>query len=270
MLPAGQTLIAGTNARAVDYLVAGPGRSPKWALYAFARGRCNLTSARALQRLRGGNKPSLNCRMGEAGGLAVPLTGPGPSVNGHLAFFSDAYLAWEYARGSWALLNGPGMRAHTRRLVQVADGIRFGAASEPPVRFPIQLTGLSPALRVRSVHYVADAGVLRAKEFTLAGAGVWAPAFTTGLATPNSSCYFYPGQSRHRRINGYEVMVNHFKARPSVPAEQQVCAADADGLSEFISTFGRDHGFPNAVAVFAHHLKLLGTSPANWTTRPLG
>jgi hypothetical protein len=134
------------------------------------------------------------------------------------------------------------MRAHTRRLVQVADGIRFGAASEPPVRFPIQLTGLSPALRVRSVHYVADAGVLRAKELTLAGAGVWAPAFTTGLATPNSSCYFYPGQSRHRRINGYEVMVNHFKARPSVPAEQQVCAADADGLSEFISTFGREHG----------------------------
>jgi hypothetical protein len=147
------------------------------------------------------------------------------------------------------LLNGPGMRAHTMRLVQVADGIRFGAANEPPVRFPIQLTGLSPALRVRSVHYVADAGVLRAKEFTLADAGVWAPAFTTGLATPNSSCYFYPGQSRHRRINGYEVMVNDFKARPSVPAQQQVCAADADGLAEFISTFGCEHGFPNAVAV---------------------
>jgi hypothetical protein len=32
VLPAGQTLIAGTNARAVDYLVAGPGRSPKWAV----------------------------------------------------------------------------------------------------------------------------------------------------------------------------------------------------------------------------------------------
>jgi hypothetical protein len=34
--------------------------------------------------------------------------------------------------------------------------------------------------------------------------------------------------------------------------------------------FGREHGFPNAVAVFAHHLKLLGTNTANWTTRPLG
>ena len=41
---------------------------------------------------------------------------------------------------------------------------------------------------------------------------------------------------RHRRINGYKVTVNHFKARQSVPAEQQVCAADADGLSDTFVT----------------------------------
>jgi hypothetical protein len=27
---------------------------------------------------------------------------------------------------------------------------------------------------------------------------------------------------------------------------------------------------PDAIAIFAHHLRLLGPDPAAWTTRPLG
>jgi hypothetical protein len=270
VLPAGESLIAGTDGRADNYLAAGRGQYAKWALDVLARGRCNLTSKQVRRRLRRGRQPELNCRMGAGSGLAVPVTGRGPSVDGHLAFFASGYYAWEYAPGGWAFLAGPGEHSQTKRLLRVADGVRFAVANRPSLEFPVQLTGLPSALQVQSVHYAPDAGVLRAHQYSLSGAGVSAPSFTTGLAGRGGSCYFYRGQSRHRTINGHKVTVTHLKARPGVPAEVQVCAAHADGLFEFISTFGTGHGFPSAVAIFARHLKLLGTSPANWTTRPLG
>jgi hypothetical protein len=84
------------------------------------------------------------------------------------------------------------------------------------------------------------------------------------------TCYFYPdGQSRHEVINGYRVIVNRLPGKDASPPAQQVCAAHAAGLSLFYSTYGRAAS-PNAVSLFAHHTRLLGTNPAGWTTRPLG
>jgi hypothetical protein len=68
-------------------------------------------------------------------------------------------------------------------------------------------------------------------------------------------------------INGYRVMVNHLKAKHGDPPVQQVCAARADGLAVFISTYGKNPK-PSAISIFAH-LRLLGTDPAHWTTQPL-
>ena len=74
--------------------------------------------------------------------------------------------------------------------------------------------------------------------------------------------------SRHRTINGYRVIVSNFTARQGSPAAQELCA-DADGLNIYLWT-GRGTGVPAAAEIFAHYFRLLGTNPANWTTRPLG
>jgi hypothetical protein len=112
--------------------------------------------------------------------------------------------------------------------------------------------------------------VLRVSQYSLTGSGRYAPNLTADPATPSSSCYFYPGgQSARQTINGYRVTVNHLAAAPGNPPVQQVCAANADGLSVFISTYGR-HAAPDAISIFADHTRLLGTNPAAWTTQPLG
>ncbi|HEV2376095.1 MAG TPA: hypothetical protein VGS19_28490, partial [Streptosporangiaceae bacterium] len=70
------------------------------------------------------------------------------------------------------------------------------------------------------------------------------------------------GRARRRVINGWHVDVE------TSPVGSQVCTANADGLSVYLSTGPR--ATPSAVGVFAHHLRLLGPDPAHWTTRPTG
>ncbi|MEP7023039.1 MAG: hypothetical protein ABJB47_04365 [Actinomycetota bacterium] len=95
------------------------------------------------------------------------------------------------------------------------------------------------------------------------------PVVDVTLAGPGSSCYFYPnGQSQHRTINGIKVVVNRISAVRGNPATFQVCAAHADGLSLFVSTYGQEQ--PRAVSIFTHNLLLLGRNPSSWTTTPLG
>jgi hypothetical protein len=95
------------------------------------------------------------------------------------------------------------------------------------------------------------------------------PTFYTDPASAHNRCYDAPySVTRHRTINGYKVVVNNFAARQGFAASQQLCGADADGLHVSITT-SRGSGVPTAAGIFAHHLRLLGTNPANWTTKPL-
>jgi hypothetical protein len=66
----------------------------------------------------------------------------------------------------------------------------------------------------------------------------------------------------HKVVNGYPVIVTRG------PAGQTLCAADAGGLSVTIQEFG-NHPTVDVVSLFAHHLQLLGTSPAHWATQPI-
>jgi hypothetical protein len=75
--------------------------------------------------------------------------------------------------------------------------------------------------------------------------------------------------SRRQTINGYKVIVSNVTARQGFPAAQQLCAADANGLHVYVTT-SSGNGVPTAAAIFAHHMRLLGTAPAGWTTKPLG
>ena len=63
-------------------------------------------------------------------------------------------------------------------------------------------------------------------------------------------------------VNGYPVTVTRG------PTGQTLCAAHAGGLSVSIYEFG-NHPAVDVVSLFAHHLQLLGTSPAHWATRPI-
>ena len=193
-------------------------------------------------------------------------------VDGHTAFWTmkHVYLIWQYADNGWAAL-APPKSAGTRTAIKVASEVSYGAAGSP-VEYPAQLFNMPAGWTLGYVYFAADAGVLRASQYSLTGLGVSVPTpfFTTDPATASSSCYYYPGgQSVHQTINGYRVTVNHLPASNGNAPVQQVCAADADGLFVFVSTYGR-HASPDAINIFRRHMRLLGTNPAGWTSKPLG
>jgi hypothetical protein len=266
-LPPGDAVDGGQLAPTVAYLTAGKGG--KWGLTVFVTGRCDLTSAQVLRLLHRHGKPQLTCTTTRSAAWSGQITGIAHPVAGHAAFWTlrRGELVWEYARHSWALLAGPAGRVADREAVTIASHVKFAAATVPSIEFPAQLTGLPSAWRVSDTDFAPDAGLLRASEYTLVGGGQRPTGLTTVPATSRDSCYFYPGHSEHRTINGHPVTVSHLPAARGNPAVQQVCAAHADGLMIFVSTYGRPT--LSAIAIFAHHLHLLGTNPANWTTRPL-
>jgi hypothetical protein len=49
--------------------------------------------------------------------------------------------------------------------------------------------------------------------------------------------------------------------------EQQLCAAHADGFWLSIIESG-SHPPIDVASLFKHHMRLLGTNPANWTSHP--
>jgi hypothetical protein len=260
-LPRGVTLDGGQIAPTYAYLTAG---HRAWSLTVYVTGRCDKSAAQLLWQLRRREQPLMNCSTSDSSGWTGPVGSVAGTVDGRTAFWTTpaTELLWPYARGSWAVLQLPHRRDH-RVALMIARHIRYAVAAKPSIEFPAQLTGLPAAWKVGFTYFVADAGVLRASQYTLNAPGNDAPSLTTDPATKHSTCYFYPhGQSARRTINGYKVIVNHLRG-PIV----QVCAAHADGLMVFISTYGTQR--PDAVALFARHLHLLGTSPAGWTVQPV-
>jgi hypothetical protein len=131
---------------------------------------------------------------------------------------------------------------------------------------------MSSAWRVTATYFravqVGGATLLRISQYSLGGQP-GNPMLSIDPATPRESCYVYPGgQSVPQTINGYHVVVTHLPAADGRQPVQQVCAAHARGLMIFISTYGK-HPALNAVAIFAHHTRVLGSNPSHWTTHPL-
>jgi hypothetical protein len=268
-LPSGESLGGGTISPRSLYLTAGP--SAAWALTVYVAGFCNRTSEQLLRQLHQHQQPQLVC-SDASGGSVYPVISAVPHVDGHAAFWTagHTYLVWQYADRGWAALE-PSKNVAARVVIKVAGHVRYGVVGSP-VKFPAQLTGMPAGWRLAFTHFVADAGVLRASQYALTGtgAGFPAPSFTTDPATAGSSCYYYPDdQSARQTINGYRVTVNHIPASNGRSAVQQVCAPRANGLMVFVSTYG-SHASPDAVSIFRTHMRLLGTNPANWTTKPLG
>jgi hypothetical protein len=266
-----------------------PAESTKVVLY--AAGWCTLQSA------------SLSCGSTPAGTrVDVTVTGQAPDVQGQAAYWTryaggdlalfrppsgiTRLLAFQYARGGWAVVESTGTPADVLR---VAASLRYGQTS--PLRFSFRLTGLPWAWsRVLSAGFTEPGPGAQAPTESVLLLG--SPATRLGTAPRDTlsvlantqtirppTCQTRtvpaghssqpsqaspPGPCPSKVINGYRVFLNS----PPVAGKQTLFAADADGLYLYEQTTGPDAPLSPA-SVLAHHLQLLGPDPANWTTAPV-
>lgn len=265
-LPAGESMVTGFTNQTDGHLTAGPRPGvARWTLTTYAAGQCRFSAG------------NLNCAV-SGGGLETPI-GPGPMVSGRRAYVSadDAYLVWEYARDGWAWLGlppakaAPDRKAAVRDAIQVAESIRFGESAGLSLAYAAQLTNLPGHWRITQSGYKPVSGrLLTGLSMAVRGHRDDHPEFGVHPATANDKCYFYPdGQSVREVIDGYQVTVTHIPGERGRGPFQSLCAADAGGLSVFISEYDA-HPLVDVVSLFRDHLRLLGPDPANWASSPVG
>jgi hypothetical protein len=264
-----------------NQILYGPGPSTARIMVdVFAAGRCQVRRALLMCAETSGPRQQIpNGGLGSKAG----------QVDGHPAYWTPqtksgfprsvnptkaGTLIWQYARGSWAILSAPDKGDGLR----IARNLIFGPTAGPPISFPFQLTDVPASWQVNSVATGWHDGVQYASSFVITAGPVDAvplgvypsatPLFDAGPATgKQSSCaalMYY--QHRTETINGYPAYVG-FSPRATWP-ESELCTADADGQMAWLA-MGR-HPTISAVNLFAHHMRLLGPDPANWTTRPIG
>ena len=276
-LPAGRHITVAYTSAASEELEVGPtGSARSWALIVYTAGSCNHTSGQLLELLHGGHRPTLKCTLnwdtfeGRAT-LANPVSAVAPPVNGHRAFWATpvcntnqcnlaaAMLVWSYAPGGWARLSGPSRRD----ALKIAGNVTFGAPTAQAIRFPVTITGAKPSWRVTMVQSAPYGRVLGAQQWVL---GTTAPAPSLNVLPPGlvkSICELQPAAAVRRQI------ISGFRVTTTITAQAtQACAPHARGMTVYISTGASVT--PDAIAIFAHHLQLLGPNPAAWTTQPLG
>jgi hypothetical protein len=260
-----------------------PGAATEVVLY--AAGWCTLQSA------------SLSCGSTAAGTRAeMTVTGRAPDVQGQTAYWTrftggdlarvpplsgiTEMLAFQYARGGWAVVESTGTPTD---LVRVAASVRYGQTSR--LRFPFRLTGLPwEWSKVLLAQYTRPGPGAQGPTGDLLLLG--SPATRPGTAPHNTLTIFtstqtirppqcrtstvpegrasQPASCPSKVINGYRVYLNS----PPVPGQQTLFSADADRLYLNEQTTGPDAPLTPA-SVLAHHLQLLGPDPANWTTVPV-
>jgi hypothetical protein len=256
----------------------------------YAAGWCTLQSA------------SLSCGSTPAGTrVETTLSGQAPDVQGQAAYWAryaggdlapfrppsgTQMLAFQYARGGWAVVQSTGTPAD---LLRVAASLRYGQTS--PLRFPFRLTGLPWAWsRVLSARFTQPGPGAQAPAENVLLLG--SPATRLGTAPRNtltvltgtqtiqgprcriktapvgqgslSSQPSRPVACPSEVINGYQVFLN----TPPEPGKQTLFSPDADGLYLYEQTTGPGPS-PSPASVLADHLQLLGPDPANWTTAPV-
>jgi hypothetical protein len=251
------------------------GTSAAVELIVLAAGRCHVTDHMLVCLYGGPNNyvsppVTLGRPVAEIDGHPAYWGAPPPPPPGFKRQSNSGSLAWQYASGGWAVVN-----AHTERVaVKVADHVRFGYAGEPAVRFPVQLKDVPADWQVYEVDTRELNGVLdptglivtagrvpdwqevlppdRAVTIALGqGAGTWCISIAR------------PKHAKHEVINGYKVIVGADSSWPN----NELCASDAAGTSMWIAI--GPHPILSPVSIFAHHLRLLGSNPANWTTKPI-
>jgi hypothetical protein len=243
---------------------------------------------------------ALNCAAFGQTATPVPLGGSVARVDGHPAYWrapgrvrvlggyvnSAGVLAWQYAVNGWAVLENQSAGHASARdtVVKIADRIRFGYREEPAIRFPVQLTDVPANWQVNClttgllghVMYatsdVVTAGRVKGTVCGDYGSNLYpqnTPTFDVGAAGDqggkNACGSFFPSNARPKPevINGFRVVLGTQKTWPSY----QLCANDAAGTFVWIAIGA--HPTLSPASIFAHHLRLLGSDPAKWTTEPI-
>jgi hypothetical protein len=275
-LPSGESVSSGDAGPIGEMLNVGSGKQLTWQLSVYAAGQCDLIR----------HDGALVCSQGNQI-LTVPLAGPAPAVNGRTAFWAGLgqsaetramTIVWQYAAGGWAELSSAASLQPPSLPLRIARDVVFGAAVRPPFEFPAQLTRVPADWQVSSVAFGRVNGVLSATAYSVTAGSVVTGSGNgvTGTDLPDitiltrtGDCAFYNGgQSVHRLINGYASVVNTIPPQRGDPLTSQVCVSNANGLFIIVSVSG-SHPVIDPVTLF-RHMKLLGTDPANWTTRPFG
>lgn len=277
------SVVGGSDWHSALLLIAtsrSPAESTKVVLY--AAGWCTLTSA------------SLSCGSTAAGTrVNMTVSGPAPNVQGQPAYWTryaggnlkplrpragstTEMVAFQYARGGWAVVESTGTAAD---VIRIAASLRYGQTSR--LRFPVRLTGLprqwSEVLLAQYAQPEPGAQGPTEDEMFLGSPttrpGTAARDVLTIIAStmteplPHCRVKIVGGNASHHVpcslpvINGHKVVLNG----PPVPGKQTLSAPDADGLYvyEQVDSLGAPL---SPTAVFAHHLQLLGPDQANWTT----
>jgi hypothetical protein len=226
---------------------------------------------------------ALTCNVDGASGGPQPLGRMVGTVEGHPAYWvrpnpkESGSLAWQYARGGWAVLT---IVPNMRDALRIADGIRFGPDVSSPVRFAFQLTGVPADWQVNAVSGTQwPNGRLDANSFQITAGHVDAapqpdpyhpsatPDFWTG-PTRGNSCHGLI-DPRPTVINGYQVILwSNNRFVPRWP-QHALCAPDVNGLQVAIDV-GAARQVISPAELFGHHMRLFGSDPANWTTQPIG
>lgn len=162
--------------------------------------------------------------------------------------------------------------------VKIADHIRFGYRGEPAIRFPVQLMDVPANWQVNCVatsllgHVMyATSDVVTAGRVTGSICGdnnpLNAPHFDSGQGAKNQCGDFSHAEGAHSKpevINGYQVvLITDKKFWPN----HELCADDAAGTFVWIAVGA--HPSLSPASIFARHLRLLGSNPARWTTKPI-
>jgi hypothetical protein len=283
-------LVAGSNDWRTTLMLRASSPSPAGAtqVVLYAAGWCTLKSA------------NLTCGSATAGTRAeMTVSGQAPDVQGQAAYWARftggnlsrlraltdirRALVFQYGRGGWAVVQSTGTPGD---LLRVAASLRYGQTA--PVRFPFQLTGLPRAWSdVLYAAFVQPApgeqepthdelvlgspanrpGTPLREPLTIATVNQTTPGpqcRTKAVNGPNAGQTSPPGPCPSSVIGGYRVYLNS----PPVKGAQTLFGPDADGLYLYVQADAA--GAPlSPAAVLAHHLRLLGPDPANWTTTPV-
>jgi hypothetical protein len=239
-----------------------------WDLRTYAVGKC--------ERL--GNR--IDCGLGKNNhscGFNAYIQARAPAVDGRPAYWAYDIgtrnwagmrcLTWEYRPGGWAYLMNAGEINPSKRLtVRVASAVRFGG-HQPSFKFAAQLRKLPGRWQVvlPTDFYVTNGTLL---------AGIY--NITDGKTTLSIDLNF--DSPKHNRcvgtnpvcrvINGYYVTL--IKYPPETKGGQQrfeVWAADADNA--FVAIGPGTHKHLGLMYTVFSRMKMLGSNPAAWTTKPL-
>jgi hypothetical protein len=207
--------------------------------------------------------PELSCPS--IPGFPIRLYGRAPAVNGHTAYLvgqaPQASIAWQYAPQAWAVLwnNAP---LSLTTMVRIAGAVDFGGR-QPPLEFAVQIT--SPPAHADGLvivhHFYLSSGALLADTYAVFRSGRSQLGLTVSVG---AECSRGSGMS-HTVINGYHVEYWSYDEY-SIPWTS-VCVDRADGLRVILDGPSKPSA-ESALTVF-RHLRILGTNPRDWVTRPI-